>query len=212
MDLADVECTMLAEYAEAGMPSWPSPRRIGDVPADDEYSRVTDPERYAVVHARAAAWASALAGLPDVSVSRDGDLLRVSSSRARTAPLHLALRTVLATDDAGPIAFLDVALGDPGHLLATWPDCGCDACDCGSDDLLEAVDDAIRSAIGGPVVILTGPTWEARWSTWQSGTSGLDAPPFDDLMETCRLLADGSAPALPDDAEAFVSQSWLDEQ
>ncbi len=43
MDLADVERTMLAAYADAGMPSWTLPRRIGDVPADDEYSRVTDP-------------------------------------------------------------------------------------------------------------------------------------------------------------------------
>ena len=53
-----------------------------------------------------------------------------------TAPLHDA-------DDA----VVQVGVGDPVEVLELQPDCGCDACDTGSSDLLGTLDDAFVLAL-----------------------------------------------------------------
>jgi hypothetical protein len=57
-----------------------------------------------------------------------------------TAPLHDA-------DDA----VVQVGVGDPAEVLELQPDCGCDACDTGSADLLGTIDDAFVLALSGGV-------------------------------------------------------------
>ncbi|MFL6128566.1 MAG: DUF6226 family protein [Mycobacteriales bacterium] len=42
------------------MPSWPSPHPGMSSPREEEYSRVTEPERFRIVHARARVWADRL--------------------------------------------------------------------------------------------------------------------------------------------------------
>ncbi len=47
-----------------------------------------------------------------------------------------------------------VGVGEPTHVLDRQPDCGCDACDTGSADLLSTVDDAFLLALGGGVYVV----------------------------------------------------------
>ncbi len=46
-----------------------------------------------------------------------------------------------------------VGYGDPQVVLMAEPVCGCDACDDGSDVLIEAIDEAFESVILGEVLI-----------------------------------------------------------
>ena len=50
--------------------------------------------------------------------------------------------------------FVQVGVGDPAEVLELQPDCGCDACDTGSADLLGTVDDAFVLALGGGVLVV----------------------------------------------------------
>lgn len=96
-------------------------------------------------------------------------------------------------------------------VLAGVPDCGCDACDSGSDNLLEAIDDTIGGFVSGPSVMLRGPAWHANWRP-DGGSSGGDGhgPDHDQMMQLCRRLSAGQAAPLPTGSEAFVNSAWLD--
>ena len=48
-------------WSRMDMPSWPDPHAGGREPLPEEYERVTDPDRYRIVHARARLWAQVLA-------------------------------------------------------------------------------------------------------------------------------------------------------
>lgn len=213
-------------FDRLGLPSWPDPhpdRR----PTDDEYSRLTNPGRHVVVHERARVWAQVLGELLGARVDRlppeplrqvDGDLhgfdrgLRVTSPRPGTLPLLLLERDMRDGPDDEPLPVLVVAVVRPDVLLARWPDCGCDACDCGSADLLGAVDQSVREIVGGPCAVLRGRGWGARWvpdggSAYSQGPHRYD---YDGLMGVCRRLAAGEDVVVPDGATAFVGRSWLE--
>jgi len=75
------------------------------------------------------------------------------------SPWWLLETDVPQDDDGGVLPVLRVAVGAPGQVHALLPDCGCDACDPGSDELLEAVDQAVaRGRDGGEP---GGPSWAA---------------------------------------------------
>jgi hypothetical protein len=208
------------------MPSWPNPHPWAGSPLDDEYSRVTAPERYAIVHARARAWTDALGDLPGVEVETlppgtgddgdDGDAggterfdrgVRITSSRTGTLPL-------LLLEHDTPLAMLTVAIVEPRVVVERQPACGCDACDSGSADLLDAIDERIGAVVSGPYVLLRRPGWHAEWHPGggSSGSSG-GTPPLPDPAEAirwCRRLAAGEDVRLPPGTEAFVGRSWFD--
>jgi hypothetical protein len=95
-------------------------------------------------------------------------------------------------------------------VVETQPDCGCDACDSGSSDLIGAIDEAIRHVVGGPFVVLRGKGWCAQWyPEGGSASSKGRQPDFRSLMDLCRRLAEGETVRLPRDAEALVGRSWL---
>ena len=48
-------------YAALDLPTWPGPHPDGAPPREEEYSRVTDPQRYRIAAARARVWAEVLA-------------------------------------------------------------------------------------------------------------------------------------------------------
>ncbi|WP_420871334.1 DUF6226 family protein [Micrococcus yunnanensis] len=48
-------------YAALDLPAWPAPHPDGAPPREEEYSRVTDPQRYRIAGARARVWAEVLA-------------------------------------------------------------------------------------------------------------------------------------------------------
>jgi hypothetical protein len=54
--MADLRALVAQRYDRLGLPSWPDPHPEMTAPRDEEYSRVTAPERYAVAYARARVW------------------------------------------------------------------------------------------------------------------------------------------------------------
>lgn len=227
--IEELQAAVEERYAALGMPAWPSPRPDDREPTEAEYSRVTDPGRYRIVHARARAWAGVLQEhLGAGAVPLDGvgsraarpDLppvvtraVRLAAARPGTLPLVLVESDLPQDGEPDPLAVLVVAVADPSVEVTTVPDCGCDACDSGSGDLLEAVDDAVRQVVGGPFVALRGEKWHAEWhpegqtSGWEPGAAVTD---HELVQEWCRRLAAGEEVALPPGTTTYVGGSWLE--
>ncbi|MCE1180651.1 MAG: DUF6226 family protein [Micrococcales bacterium] len=175
------------------LPRWEDPHADPSAPGGrrdsypEEYSRCEQPEKYRVVGARLDAWAQVLgerglarvealaAGAPDPWLVRP-DWAPDSAAASVIAPLR---------EDAVPITLLHTAVGDmpdtgrlvlfghPGVLLAMLPDCGCDACDDGSQSLIDHVDAVMVSALSGATTVvakgndtatatLDGSSWGGR--------------------------------------------------
>jgi hypothetical protein len=222
--VSEVQARVASSYDRLGLSSWPDPHPGDTMPRDEEYSRVTDPERYRVVHARARIWAEVLEDTLGVrSEALSTDLLsaaggpwefdrgvRLDPHRAGTLPLLLLERDVPTQTGEGTLAVLHIAVARPDVLVDMQPDCGCDACDCGSSYLLEAIDEAVLHVVGGPFVVLRGRKWGAEWHPEGGGTGGEGrGPDFRRAMDLCRRLAEGERVRLPEDTEAFVGRSWL---
>lgn len=212
-DVASLRSAVTSRYAAAGLPSWPDPWPDRQ-PDDEAYSRLTDPDRYRILFRRADAWIAGLAALlPGITVEELPEVAppfargrRVSSDRPGTAPL-----LVLEKDD--PLPVLTLALADPDTVLASPPDCGCDACDDGSEALLNAVDEVFVEMLTGPVVVLRAAdrSWDALWSSERQQAAGHPDIPgtFRDLMRTCERIAAGERVALPAGTQVSTSQPWL---
>lgn len=231
--LRDLQAQVAATYDRLGAPAWPNPHPDGAPPRDEEYSRVTDPDRYRIVHLRARVWAETLGAVPGVTVEPlapaplddDGRLgrfdrgVRITSSRPGTLPLLLLERDapVLEPDASGrdaagaPLPVLHIGVAEPTVGVEMLPDCGCDACDSGSDDLLRAIDETIGRVVGGPFVALRGPGWHATWSPDGGSSGGVGrGPNHDQVMDQCRRLAHGEDVRLPRGTRAFVGRPWFD--
>lgn len=219
-----------AAYQRLDLPAWPDPHPDGASPSDEEYSRVTDPDRYRIVPARARLWAEELAALPGVAAeplpARPGSVadrrpageeryrwgMRISSSTSGTLPLLLIAFDVRLTDQVGWLPVLRLSVARPEAEVTALPECGCDACDRGSADLLGAVDEAIARVIGGPFVLLRHERWHAQWYPGGGSSGGSPrAPDHSRLMELCRSLAAGERVRLPSGTEAFVGLPWFDQ-
>ncbi len=157
---------------------WPDPHPGGASPAEHEYSRVTDPARYRLVAARTDAWVEAVtaAGLGtaeqvDPASVRWRDEQHLTPSRStvlRGAPGTQPVVVGLFQDET----FVRVGVGDPVEVLDLQPDCGCDACDTGSADLLEAVDTAFVRALSGGVYVVREGDAVVRGTLDGWGSSG----------------------------------------
>lgn len=210
--LDEVRARVAASYDRLGMPTWPDPHPGGGQPREEEYSRLTAPERYGVVHARARVWADVLGELSGVAVEvlPPGPLegtdgfdrgVRITSSRPGTLPLLLLER------DA-PHAVLHLGVTAPGTVML--PDCGCDACDSGSADLLDVLDERVGAVVGGPFVLLRRSGWHAEWHPGGGSSGGTTpGPDHTEAMTWCRRLAAGEDVPLPPGTEALVGRSWL---
>lgn len=164
---------------------WPDPhpdRR----PREEEYSRLSDPTRWRIVGARADAWVVALRAAGLAEVERNAPIRweappgTVLSRADRLVPHAVgALALIVARSRLGPVddAGVTIGVGDPGVVITWIPDCGCDACDSGSQDVLDELDEAIvgvvsgafrRLASGDRVITVLGAD---RWSA-SSGGSG----------------------------------------
>lgn len=223
--LAELKALVATTYTRLGMPSWPNPHPGMASPREEEYSRVTHSERYRIVHARARVWAQMVGDVPGVEVEAlvpaalddEGHLgrfdrgVRLTSSRPGTLPLLLLERDVPMPTGGASLAVLHISVVRPEVALQMLPDCGCDACDWGSDDLLGAIDETIGRVVGGPLVVMRGEGWHAQWHPDGGGSGGAGRRRRDHahLMELCRRLAGGEDVRLPRDAEAFVGHSWL---
>ncbi len=206
-----------SRFERLGLPTWPDPHSGPARPREEEYSRVTDPGRYGIVHARARLWAEVLEaalGAKSVPLAPDGRPfargVRITPPTAGALPLLLLERDAPTGPGEAPLAVLEIAVARPEVVIETQPDCGCDACDSGSGQLIEAIDSTIGQVVGGPFVVLRGKKWSARWHPDGSGASSQGrAPEFATVMDWCRRLAEGEAVRLPRGTEAFVGGSWL---
>lgn len=222
--IEELRAQVATGYARLGLPSWPDPHPSMTSPDAEEYSRVTNPERYRIVEARASLWAGTLGACsgievepmaPDALGQADlGDVtsgVRLRSTRRDTLPLLLLIRQVLTKAAAEPMAVLRICVDQAPVILAEVPDCGCDACDSGSDNLLEAIDDIISGFVSEPSVMLRGPGWQADWRP-DGGSSGGEGhgPDHHQMMHLCRRLSAGEPAPLPTGTEAFINPAWLD--
>jgi hypothetical protein len=225
LTLDELQARVVANYGCLGMPSWPDPHPGMAEPREEVYSQVTAPERYRIVHARARVWADCLGQVPGIEVESlaaapsatrlpGGPFdrgVRLTSRRPGTLPLLLLERDAPLPDRETPLAVLHISVVQPEVVLETLPDCGCDACDWGSADLLDGIDETIAHVVGGSFVALRGNGWHAYWHP-DGGSSGGKArgPDHREVMEWCRQLAIGNEVRLPKGTDAFVGRSWLD--
>lgn len=173
-------------HTGAATPGWPDPWPTRDAP-EEACSRVTDAERYRILDARLAAWEQVLLDRGLVEVEPAGALTWVTTehrpprSDARVvllvpaAPGALAL--VASSTAAGDLPVLELGASTPATgavLLEVLPDCGCDACDSGSADLLQVLDEAVLTlARGGVVHVRSGRSDATRtWDGWAASNRG----------------------------------------
>lgn len=155
------------EVTSRGLRQWVDPHPPPDrLVADEEYSRVTDPGKWRIVGARVDAWIDVLTAEGLASLERDTrvewderpgpavtrtDLL---SPRVQGALALVVGRTrIESVDGAG----LVLGVGLPAACLVRIPDCGCDACDSGSADVIDQVDTWIGGIVRGELRHLVRP-------------------------------------------------------
>ncbi len=194
------------EATGRGMASWADPHPDRS-PLAEEYSRLTDPSKWRIIGARADAWVVALVDarlakversteirwrtLPGTVVSRTD---RVVPRAAGALPLVVARSRLGAVGDAG----VTLGVGDPAVCVTWLPQCGCDACDSGSQDVLDELDVNMLGIVSGAFRRLSSGDREItvigdrRWSA--SGLSHHDVN---------RVLADATG------WDEVAGASWL---
>lgn len=154
----------------AATPTWPDPWAGRRVP-EEAYSRLEDREKYLVLDSRVAAWTAVLVerGLASAhdggtvdwegtSGVRGGTDAEAPAAQARLVPVRDgALSLAVARHSVRPDGFgVDLGVVAPGDdapvLLEFLPGCGCDACDDGSAELLEALDERVLAVLRGGVL------------------------------------------------------------
>jgi hypothetical protein len=58
--VSELQARVAASYAQLHLPAWPDAHPGMTMPGDEEFSRLTDPGRYRIVHARARVWSTVL--------------------------------------------------------------------------------------------------------------------------------------------------------
>jgi Family of unknown function (DUF6226) len=161
MDVGELMAQVEAAFVSTadGLLQWddphPPPERLV---ADEEYSRVTNESRWRIIGARADAWIEALVQRDLATVERD------TAQRWTEAPRTVVTRTDLVTPTSEgclplvvcrsriediPDAGVTLGVGNPAIVVTFIPDCGCDACDSGSQDVIEQLDSFIRPIVTG---------------------------------------------------------------
>lgn len=192
-----------------GSSSWPDPHPHRN-PRDEEYSRVSDPSKWRIIGERADAWLVALVetGLASVDTttpipwrrSPGTDLLRSALivPHAPTAlPLIIARSRIGTVDDAG----VTLGVGVPAVCIGWIPDCGCDACDSGSQDVLDELDSLILRVVSGE-----------SWRVWFSGAREIVVVGDEGAMQTSGVFGSGEVQSLLDDPSCwydYSGTSWI---
>lgn len=195
------------EITGRGLASWPDPHPDRS-PLDREYSRLSDPGKWRIIGARTDAWLVALVDAGLAVVERDASIQwrvqpgpmisrteRIVPFATGALPLVVARSQLGDIDDAGVV----LGVGDPSICVTWFPDCGCDACDSGSQDELDRLDDHLYSIVSGAFRRLSARdreitvVSECRWSA--SGKFG--------RQEVDAVLTD------PAGWDEVAGESWL---
>jgi Family of unknown function (DUF6226) len=160
VDVPQLLAAVDGAFVQTGRDSapWPDPHPDRSLVPDEAYSRLTNPERWRILGARTDAWLIALdrARLAivesDAAVSWKAQPAPVITRSERVTPLAAgALGLVVAhsklghVDDAGVV----LGVGDPVERVNSFPDCGCDACDSGSQNELDHLNAHILAIVTG---------------------------------------------------------------
>lgn len=142
-----------------GLERWDDPHPPPDrIVADDEYSRLTNPAKWRIIGARADAWIDALVGLGLATVDRDAAPRWVEQPASTVTRMDLVTPSVdgglslvvcRSRIEGVPDAGVTLGVGDPAVRIAFIPDCGCDACDSGSQDVIDHLDSYLRPIVTG---------------------------------------------------------------
>jgi len=148
------------ERTSLGLRRWDDPH-AGEMPADAENSRCLDPTKWRIIGARAEAWTIALIDLGHATVERDATVGWRSSGcpavtrtdvlqpvAAGALSLAVGRSRIEDVDDAG-VVLGAVRDGELVDVVSFLPDCGCDACDWGSQPELDLLDEHIGSVVSG---------------------------------------------------------------
>jgi hypothetical protein len=120
-----------------------------DVPDDDAYSRVSDPQRYATLHRRARLLLARLASVFEVTVDDrvtelpDGFGSFIEAHRLLPALPAAAPVTIALTDFPGLIVYAGHGWSRP------YPQCGCDACDEDADEVFTELERHLHAVAHG---------------------------------------------------------------
>lgn len=189
MDTGTLRQSIAEAFAVTGAttPPWPDPHPDGQSPLEEEYSRCLDPGKYRILGARLVAWVQTLTrlglGVADEvqdldQVWRDGPVDGVERA-VWVRPVRAGAISLLVGFqgfDGVPDAAVVLGAGEPAVRLLSLPDCGCDACDNGSDYLLDEIDDHVLAVVSGTLVHVAGKrgTLVATESGWAGeGSLGL---------------------------------------
>lgn len=139
-------------------PGWPDPHR-GDMPGEEEYERCLDPGRFDIVADRAQAWGQVLVkrGWATATTNPKTGAVTLHPVRVSHGAQPLRLDPGHQIFDTGRSYCVDLWVGAPGIWLGDVPDCACDACDSGSDPLLERLGQALFSVVDGSLVAEVQP-------------------------------------------------------
>jgi hypothetical protein len=149
-------------------PAWPDPRPDGRPPEEREYENCEDPGKFRILAARAEAWVRALTQteLADVETLEPSDgvwkdlpedfgqlirVLRVKPRKEASVPLLFGFGWLMGEPEARMV----IGAGEPGVVVGITPQCACDACDLGSELLLEDFDSVVLNVITGQLVHIT---------------------------------------------------------
>ncbi|MYA74672.1 MAG: hypothetical protein F4Y27_08350 [Acidimicrobiaceae bacterium] len=138
-----------------GLAGWEDPHPDRQ-PSEEEYSRVTNPQKYRILRARAEAWLNALAatGLAEVETDIEVeweeppwvDVVSVQRALPRASgAIPLVFGWTRSEIDGGVV----IGVGEPTLVVEVIPDCGCDACDSGSQDILDLLDEYVLGVVTG---------------------------------------------------------------
>jgi hypothetical protein len=157
--LSDLQHAVDAAFAttSTGLDPWPDPHPDRS-PFDEEYSRVLDPRKWRIVPARAEAWCEALVQLGLATLERDVSVRWATDRDHRYARID-RLSPRLASGIPVAVAYLGfegvdingvtIAAGEPAIEVGAVPPCGCDACDSGSQEALDLVDEFMSVVVSG---------------------------------------------------------------
>ena len=135
---------------------------VDGTPPEESYSVVSHPERFAPLHAVALALIDHLARTRDVRVEEGEQVLHAVDSARESSDVVRAVRLTPALENAAPVTFVlssfpsvDLYAGE--QFRASYPSCGCDACDeewesCADElewQVLGVVAGCLREWIGG---------------------------------------------------------------
>jgi hypothetical protein len=214
IELRELEAAVESAFGRTsrGLARWPDPHPDHSAVPDELYSRCTNPAKWRILAARADAWLIALVDARLATVVRDARVTWTSepgpviSRSERAVPVAAdALELVIAhsriddVDDAG----LVLGIGNPAECVDRFPDCGCDACDSGSQNELDHLDSHLRSIVTGSfrrlrdgdrVITVVGDSWRA---------TGFRAGPRRIGRQVEDVLAD------PHGWEELAGASWL---